>query len=144
MPKTVANENYEKLESEVTSLKESEPLSIKIVLGSENKKNEFFDQILETARKHKVDATHVMLADLTEDTEELMKNVIIIDDIDLFIFQPPLGRLSLKKKLDKFLEDLEPGSGKILIFGIKADEALNYFKRKFKDLHSKAEVIDIK
>lgn len=130
------------LDSEVKKLKKEYPLKLKIVIGSLDKKEEVLQHLLRTTRQKKLKCTYMNLGDLTEETDVTDQDVIVVDELDHFIFQPPLGRLSLKMKLDKLFDDL--GSGKLIILGVRSDEALSYFRRKFKPLYSQAEIIDIR
>jgi len=139
----VFNNAISKLDSQVEALKE-EATQIKILVGPPDKKKKILEHILETAKQKERKGVYINLEDLIEEIDVSDQEVILIDEIDSLILNPPLRRLSLRMKLEKMFEDLGPGLGKMVVFGARTNEGLTNFRDRFRSLYSKAEILDLR
>ena len=131
------------LDSQVEALKK-ESVQIKILVGPAEKKKKVLEHVLETVKQKGRKGIYINLEDLIEEIDVSDQEVILIDEIDSLIFNPPLRRLSLRMKLDRMFQDLGPRFGKLIVFGARTNEGLTNFKDRFRSLYSKAEILDIR
>jgi len=133
------------LDSEVKALKQRESFRLMILFGSSDKKKSVLQRFVQTVRQSELKVAYTTLEDISgKDRVEFDEDVIIIDGLDYFLFQPPLGRLSLKLKLSRFFDEIKHRPATLIILGVASGSALRYFFGKFKMLSSKAEILEIK
>lgn len=144
MPGKVFNEVINVLDSEVKALKQRESFRLIILFGSSDKKKRILQRFVQTVKQSELKTAYTTLEDISgKDRVEFDEDVIIIDRLDYFLFQPPLGRLSLKLKLSRFFDEVRHRPATLIILGVTSDPALKYFFSKFKAFSSKAEILEL-
>ena len=145
MPGKVFNEVIKVLDSEVKALKQRESFRLIILFGSSDRKKRILQRFVQTVKQSDLKVAHTILEDMSgKDRVEFDEDVIIIDRLDYFLFQPPLGRLSLKLMLSSFFDEIRHKPATLIVLGVTSDPALKYFFSKFRTLSSKAKILEIK
>lgn len=147
--RTLPEKDFERvinaLDSEVKTLRQRKSLRLLILFGSSDRKKNVLQRFVQTIKQSDLNVAYATLEDLSRrDRVEFDENVIIIDGLDYFLFQPPLGRLSLKLKLSRFFDEVRHRPATLIILGVTSDSALKYFFNKFKMISLKAEILEIK
>ena len=144
MPEKALNEVINVLDSEIKGLKQRSSPRLIILRGSSDKKNSVLKHFEKNVRQSEMNVVHTTLEDISgKDRVEFDEGVIVIDGLDYFLFQPPLGRLSLQLKLSRFFDEVGHRPATLIVLGATSGEALKYFSSKFKNVYSKAEILEI-
>jgi len=144
LPEKALNEVINILDFEIKGLKQRDSPRLIILRGSSDKKNSVLKHFEKNVRQSEMNVVHTTLEDISgKDRVEFDEGVIVIDGLDYFLFQPPLGRLSLQLKLSRFFDEVGHRPATLIVLGAASGEALKYFSSKFKNVYSKAEILEI-